>query len=247
VGQKNTAASGVSLEKLSKRYNGFELGPISTALQQGVSALLGANGAGKTTLMRLIVGTTRRTSGEVTFGDGAARWDVGYLPQDFRASGRGTVSEYLHFVAWCRQASSSGEREAEVARALEDVGLADQARTPTRRLSGGMVRRLGLAQALLGQPHMLVLDEPTVGLDPVQRRDMRELIAELGETRVVLLSTHLAEDVAAVAQSVLVLDSGQMRFDGSVQELSGEEHSTGPGVEHGFLAAVNSRDGDGHA
>lgn len=235
------------IERVVKSYRGFELGPVSADLPRGVTALLGPNGAGKSTLMRVVVGITPPDSGEVLRAEvDGARVPVGYLPQDFHGPRGVTARDYLRFVAWCRSTRSRKLGVRDVDEALELVGLASRARSRIGALSGGMVRRLGVAQAVLGGADLLVLDEPTVGLDPLQRDDLRELVRSLGERAVVLLSTHLSDDVAAVADRVLVLDEGAKLFEGTVDELagrSGAEQRSSEAVEGGFLQLVRGRSG----
>ncbi len=226
----------VILENLSQSYRDFKLGPIDATIPQGVTALLGANGAGKTTMMQLIVGIRRPKSGQVVLP--ARVGPVGFLPQSFVGPPRPTVVDYLTYVAWCRSTRQLKINATDVARALEAVGLADRAQSRIGTLSGGMVRRLGLAQALLGTAKVLVLDEPTVGLDPIQRHEVRELISQLGEHAVVLMSTHLAEDVASIAEHVIVLDAGRALFEGEIGELCGDSAVTSEAVETGFLGIV---------
>lgn len=229
------------LDGLVKRYPGFTLGPVETTVPCGVTALLGANGAGKTTLMRLIVGTTPPTSGKVHLPRGGVFANVGFLPQDFTAPPRVSAQDYLMFVAWCLSTRRAKITSNQVSEALDAVGLASKAGSRIGALSGGMLRRLGVAQTLLGGSHLLVLDEPTVGLDPIQRQDMRELITQLGERAVVLMSTHLAEDVVAVAKQVLVLDGGAVAYDGTVGGLCGGRAISSQSLEAGFLQLVRDK------
>lgn len=230
------------LHGLVKSYRDFTLGPVSAAVGPGVTALLGANGAGKSTLLRLLVGVLPPERGQITWSAASTAGHVGYLPQDFRVPRNVRVDDYLRFVAWCRSSRGNRLGDEDVAEALRAVGLEDRARDRLGSLSGGMVRRVGVAQALIGRPSVLVLDEPTVGLDPVQRRELRSLMARIGETAKVIVSTHLSEDVAAVASSVLVLDHGRLAFDGGVDSLvrrAGGIDVTGDGVEQGFLTVVS--------
>lgn len=236
---------------LVKRYRRFTLGPLDAAFGVGVTALLGANGAGKSTLIRLAVGTDRPSAGSVSRPPGR----VGFLPQDFRAPGHVRVADYLRYVAWCRSSRGEELTERDVVNALDDVGLADRGTSRVRELSGGMHRRLGFAQAVLGRPALLCLDEPTVGLDVEQRRDLRALVTRMGEVAIVLLSTHMSEDVAIVASRCLVLSEGSLRFGGSTRDLVArgagqslhavEPASAGPvtslGVERGYLDVVGAR------
>ncbi len=237
----------VDLEGIHMRYRDFALGPVTATFGKGVTALLGENGAGKTTLMRIIVGSLRPSGGVITWGGSAPRSGAGYLPQAFEALPSLTVREYLAFVAWSRSTRHARVTGEQVDQALEDVGLTNMATRRVGELSGGMLRRLGVAQSLLGDSSALVLDEPTVGLDPVQRRDLRVLVSELGQRRAVLLSTHLAEDVVAVADRVVVLHRGQMVYEGPVRELcvAGELNATA--LEEGFLALLQENSGFGNA
>ncbi len=231
--------SGVVLTDLVKSYRGFTLGPVTTAVSHGVNALLGANGAGKSTLMRLVVGTVRPSSGQVRLPPGGA--GVGFLPQDFAGPARATARDYLTYVAWCRSTRERRITARDVDDALESVGLQDRAGSRIGALSGGMVRRLGIAQAVLGDAPVLVLDEPTVGLDPIQRHEVRELIERLGQRTTVLMSTHLAEDVAAVGNHVVVLDDGRILYEGSVAGLCGGSDVSSASLEAGFLRCVREQ------
>lgn len=202
--------------------------------------LLGANGAGKSTLMRVMVGVLPPSHGEVR-RSGSSGLSPGYLPQDFTAPRMARVDDYLAFVAWCRSSRRARVSGQDVAQALAAVDLTARAGYRSGALSGGMRRRLGVAQAILGGPDVVVLDEPTVGLDPVQRAELRELVVELGRQRTVVVSTHLAEDVAAIADRVLILADGAQVFDGTVGDLAargGASTVSSEAVEKGFLAVV---------
>ncbi|WP_242493803.1 ATP-binding cassette domain-containing protein [Sanguibacter massiliensis] len=229
---------------MTRRYRDFTLGPVSAELGVGVTALLGANGAGKSTLIRVLVGTEAPTSGTVRLSGArvAPHGAIGYLPQDFVGPKNVPTRDYLSFVAWCRSSRRRRLTGQDVDEALERVGLHDKAATRIGALSGGMVRRLGVAQAILGGVDLLVLDEPTVGLDPMQRAELRALITDLSRDTVVVMSTHLCEDVAAVASWVHVLAEGELRYDGPtvglVEGVGLVEIST-EAVEKGFLSAVH--------
>ncbi|WP_444662901.1 ATP-binding cassette domain-containing protein [Cellulomonas sp. CW35] len=235
----------VLLEDMVARRGRFELGPVSTRFDVGVTALLGANGAGKSTLMGAVVGVLAPTRGRVEIERSGGRpMPPGYLPQDFDAPRRVRVTDYLRFVAWCRSSRRTPITDHEISEALRAVGLEDRAGWRFGALSGGMRRRVGVAQALIGSAGVVVLDEPTVGLDPVQRTELRELIATLGREHAVLVSTHLAEDVAAVAERVLILADGSDAFQGSVDELAergGGTAVSSESVERGFLSVVRDR------
>lgn len=224
---------------VTKRYRDFTLGPLSLEIGRGIVGLLGANGAGKSTFLGLAAGTVRATDGKVSVTSGQRK--VGYLPQDFTAPRGAKVSEYLRYIAWCRSTRRRRFGRAEALAAAQRVDLADRWDSRVSDLSGGMVRRLGVAQALIHAPSVLLLDEPTVGLDPVQRQELRALLSDLSRENAMVVSTHLSEDIAAIADSVLVLDHGKLIHQGTVSSLcrvGGDTTVSGPTVESGFLAAV---------
>lgn len=233
---------------VTKSYGTFKLGPLDITVTHGVTALLGANGAGKTTLLRIAVGSVAPENGSVSLDGQRLRRglsNVGYLPQDFSGPKNVRVRDYLRFIAWCRSNRTTRLGNRDVDSALELVDLSARSKDKIGDLSGGMVRRIGIAQALLGASDVIVLDEPTVGLDPLQRRELRILLEDLGQNRTLLISTHLSEDVAAVATQVVVLHDGTVAFDGSVDELcheSGASDRTGAAVEAGFLARVSKHE-----
>jgi ABC-2 type transport system ATP-binding protein len=146
---------------------------------------------------------------------------IGYLPQNPGLYPNFTAYDLLDYVAVLKELTDASTRRAEVRRVLDEVGLADRAKTRVRKLSGGMRQRLGLAQALLGDPALVILDEPTVGLDPEQRMLFRALISRLGERRTVLLSTHQTEDVGALCERIVVMSAGRVVFEGTPRELAG--------------------------
>ncbi len=194
----------------------------------GVTGLLGPNGAGKTTLLRVLATVLAPQSGRVRLlgldpSDAEERREVrrrlGYLPQDPGYSRTFTAFELVDYVAVLKELTDRRTRHDEVRRVLELVDLTDVAGRKVKALSGGMRRRLGLAQALLRDPDLVVLDEPTVGLDPEQRLRFRDLVSRAGEDRTVVLSTHQTEDVAALCEHVVVVDRGRALFSGSVPDL----------------------------
>ncbi|SEH01602.1 ABC-type multidrug transport system, ATPase component [Nonomuraea solani] len=220
----------IKISGLTKTYGGKRvLDRLDLDLGTGVTGLLGPNGAGKTTLLRCLATTLAPDGGSVNaFGlDPAApvqrtalRRRLGYLPQEPGFYPHFTAFDLVDYVAILKELTDRGRRHAEVRRVLAEVDLTGQAKMKVRRLSGGMRRRLALAQALLGEPDLLILDEPTVGLDPEQRMLFRAMVSRLGESRAVVLSTHQTEDVAALCERVIVLRDGRAVFDGTPGELA---------------------------
>lgn len=202
---------------ITKKYkNGFTLGPIEFDLPRGITAIVGANGAGKSTLFRIIAGFDTAFQGAGVTGADQLR--VGYLPQDMSFPGSAKCSEYLHHVAWLYRVPKLDRAQA-VSDVLERVGLCDKRDAKIRELSGGMRRRLGFAHAILHDPELLILDEPTAGLDPVQRKELRRVIQRDGARRVTLISTHLIDDVVDISDRVVILRNGTAVFIGTQQEL----------------------------
>ena len=209
------------------------LAGASLELEPGITGLLGPNGAGKTTLMRMLATVLAPDAGRVKIlglDPGVAserlaiRRRLGYMPQEPGFHRNFTTFEFIDYVAILKELTERQPRHVEVRRVLELVGLADVSQRKVKALSGGMRRRVALAQALLGDPDFLVLDEPTAGLDPEQRLRFRELVSELAHGRIVLLSTHQTEDVAALCQHVVVLDDGATRFAGTTRQLAQVAH-----------------------
>ncbi|MFC9287850.1 ABC transporter ATP-binding protein [Streptomyces sp. NPDC057052] len=225
-----TPPTTVTATGLSLRYGGTHaLDGVSLRLTRGVTGLLGPNGAGKTTLLRVLATAVPPDRGEFTAlghdpgtpaGRLALRRTLGYLPQTPGFHPDFTAFEFVDYVAILKELTDRTARLREVRRVLDAVDLADVRGKRIKRLSGGMRQRVALAAALVGDPGFLVLDEPTVGLDPEQRMRFRGLIAEAGEGRTVLLSTHQTEDVAMLCHRVVVLARGRVRFEGSPAELT---------------------------
>lgn len=219
------------LDRVAKRYRGAPAGvwalrDVSLRIEPGIFGLLGRNGAGKTTLLQILSTLLDTSEGSVHMGPydvkrdrWAVRHHLGYLPQEQGAYPTLTVAETLRYLA-ALQGLTQVERH--VHRALEAVNLTDRASARVGSLSGGMRRRLGLAQALLGDPEVIIVDEPTAGLDPVEQQRFRTLLGRLGAqgTRTILLSTHIVDDVATIASRLAVLERGRLVFEGSVAALT---------------------------
>jgi ABC-2 type transport system ATP-binding protein len=220
----------VVMDSVTKKYRSVcALSEVSLRIDQGVTGLLGPNGAGKTTLLRVLSTALSPTSGSVhAFGHDAhgplpqrtaVRRRLGYLPQEVTFPRGMTTFGFVDYIAVLKEWTDTATRHDEVRRVLGLVDLADRGSTRIRTLSGGQRRRVALAQALLGDPALLILDEPTTGLDPEQRAALRSVLSGIGRRATVLLATHQTEDVAALCDRVIVIADGGVRFDGPVEEL----------------------------
>jgi ABC-2 type transport system ATP-binding protein len=217
----------IHLDHVSRRYGtAVALDDVSFAIDRGVTALLGPNGAGKTTLLGLLSTAAAPDAGSVTVlghrADGtlaertAIRRRLGFLPQEVEFPSGMTVFGFLEYIAVLKEWNDKPTRHEEIRRVLAAVQLEDRPTIKIRKLSGGQRRRLAFAQALIGDPDLLILDEPTTGLDPEQRAVFRATLSERGRHGIVLLATHQTEDVGAVCDRVLVLHHGRLSFAGDV-------------------------------
>lgn len=217
------------IDRVTKQYkNKIAVDRLSATLKEGVYGLLGANGAGKTTLMRMICGIAEMNSGEIRFNTediktmgGKYRELLGYLPQDFGYYPNFTAMEFMLYIASLKGLDRSYAKNRSKL-LLQKVGLAGELRHKIKTFSGGMRQRLGIAQALLNDPKVLVLDEPTAGLDPKERVRFRNMIAELGKDRIVILSTHIVSDVEEIADWIFLMKQGQFITQGTLENL--KEH-----------------------
>lgn len=211
---------------------------VSFEFGQGVTSLVGRNGSGKTTLLRILATLSHRYTGDVRLlgrdpkspkGRVVIREQSGFLPQDFTFTPSLTVHDFVSYCAWLKDVPSA-ELSLRVRDAVYDVGLEDASQVKLGRLSGGMLRRAGIAQAIVNNPKLLILDEPASGLDPEQRILLRELISRLGEDRLVLTSTHLIDEAALHSDAILMLIEGKVAFHGSVEDLERLGDPQAPGV-----------------
>ena len=217
----------IAIEKLNKVYTRAKvLDDISFTIPQGVYGLLGPNGAGKTTLLHILVTLLAPTSGTVKIGDCLLGKDdplirrmIGFLPQEFGMYSKLTVWEYLDLVGTFKGLTDHRKRRTEIDEVLEKVNLEGASRKKIKGLSGGMKRRLGIAQALLGDPPILIADEPTVGLDVEERRRFRSLLKSWGVEKTIVLSTHIVSDIEDTCERIAILKTGRLLYDGLIERL----------------------------
>jgi len=215
------------IDRVTKQFkNKIAVDAVSLRLHNGVYGFLGANGAGKTTLLRMLCGVLKPTSGEIRCNgteistlDGEYRFLLGYLPQDFGYYPDFTAKRYLEYLAACKAVPKDLAKE-KVQEMLRLVGLEGEQKQKIRTFSGGMIRRLGIAQAILNEPEILILDEPTSGLDPKERIRFRNIISALSKGRIVILSTHIVSDVEFIADQVLLMKEGSIVGQGTSREVT---------------------------
>lgn len=250
----STAPELLSLQDLAYRYKRAKsnaLQGLTASFSTGKIAVLGPNGAGKTTLFDILSRGLSPTSGNFTFAERTATGPrgpsdtghrLGFMPQSLRIFGGYSAREFLIYCSWLKDTPSQAVDE-QVNSSLRTVRLWDHRDTKVRKLSGGMRQRLGLAQALLGDPLLLLLDEPTVGLDPQQRHTFRDVLRDLSPSTTLVLATHLVEDVASIASELLVLDQGKAVFAGPVTNFCGlppDAVVSGREIEAAYLRVVSS-------
>lgn len=213
----------LKIDRITKQYaNKIAVDRVSCTLNPGVIGLLGANGAGKTTLMRMICGILKPTSGTIRLGqydvtDSGYRNLLGYLPQDFGYYPEFTGMDFMLYMATLK-GLDKGTAKRRSQELLERVNLTEAANKKIKTYSGGMKQRLGIAQVMLNKPQLVVLDEPTAGLDPKERVRFRHIIEDIGKESIVLLSTHIVSDIEKAADRILVIKDGQKVFDGTEEE-----------------------------
>ena len=217
----------LTIDRLTKQYkNKIAVDRLSFSLTKGVTGLLGANGAGKTTLIRMLCGILVPTSGEITYNgisvsDEHYRNVLGYLSQEFGYYPEFTGKDFLMYFAALKGFTKKAA-EVRVNELLELVGLSQVQKKKIKTYSGGMKQRLGIAQALINRPEVLILDEPTAGLDPKERVRFRNLIDEIGKESIVLLSTHIVSDIEHIADHIIMMKNGQIIWQGSHKEIEGD-------------------------
>ncbi len=220
----------ITIQHLSKVYgrNVRALDEVDLAIERGMFGLLGPNGAGKMTLMRILAGILHPTGGSVRIGEWDATTErgrtavkrvLGYLPQELGVYPDLSARQFLDYIGILKGLDDGRARRRRVSELLETAGLSDVADRKLKTFSGGMKRRVGIAQALLNDPQLLIVDEPTAGLDPEERIRFRNLLSELGGERTVLLSTHIVEDVAQTCRDLAVLSAGRILFQGTAADL----------------------------
>ena len=217
----------LSIRQISKKYNKdkFGLKDYSLNIENGILGLLGPNGAGKSTLMKIIATISKPTTGTIEL-DGHdilkdpdyIRKMLGYLPQDFGVYANLNAYEFLEYIAAMKGIGGPGLRKR-VEALLEGVNLIESAKSPIGTYSGGMKQRIGIAQALLNDPKVLIFDEPTVGLDPEERMRFRNLIADLAQTSIIILSSHIVSDIETIADEVAIMKSGMLITKGSQTDV----------------------------
>lgn len=215
----------IEIKNLSKNYGKKQaLDHVNLTISKGMFGLLGRNGAGKTTLMKTLVTLLKKQQGSITIcgipveETAEIRKIVGYLPQDFSMYPNMTVYEAMDYLG-VLSGMSKEERRKRIPKLLKRVNLQDDRGKKVKALSGGMRRRLGIAQAILHNPKVLIVDEPTAGLDPEERVRFRNLLSEIAEERIVILSTHIVGDIEATCENIAVMDQGKILFKGTVEDF----------------------------
>ncbi len=216
----------LTISDLTKDFGSFRaVDQVTFTMHSGVYGLLGVNGAGKTTLMRMLTTLIRPTGGEIRWDgqdvfrmDSAYRKLLGYLPQDFGYYPDFSIYDYLMYIASIKGIRPAAAKQRALL-LLKQVGLSQAGHKKMKTLSGGMKRRVGIAQAMLNDPKILILDEPTAGLDPNERIRFRNLISELSEDRIVLLSTHIVSDIEYIASEILLMKDGRITLSGTAEEV----------------------------
>ncbi|PKM73241.1 MAG: ABC transporter ATP-binding protein [Firmicutes bacterium HGW-Firmicutes-16] len=239
----------IELKNLQKTYKGGKaaLRDLSLTLASpSLIGLVGPNGAGKSTLMKLLTANLLPSAGEILIdGEPLVKQEkllkasLGYLPQEFGLFEDLTAAQFLDYMAALKGIEKRAAKN-EIDRVIALTHLEDKRKSKIRTLSGGQKQRVGIAQALLGEPKLLIFDEPTVGLDPAERVAFRNLFTEAAKTRLVILSTHIIEDVQSACDHLIVLDKGEIRYCGTPDELIAKKSA--PSLESAYMALMDGRD-----
>lgn len=230
-----------NLTKIYPRRNKKALNSVNITIGEGIFGLIGRNGAGKTTLMRILATIMKSTDGQITF-DGKDlnehkdefRSSLGYLPQSTKLMPRLNIVEFLDYVCVLRGMKDRAQREEVIRRSIETVGLAGEEKKLLRSYSGGMLRRAGIAQALIGDPNVLIIDEPTTGLDPEERLYFLNLLSRIASERTIIFSTHITADIEHLCNKICVLEQGEVKYLGEkrpfIERIGGKlfEHTGTP-------------------
>jgi ABC-2 type transport system ATP-binding protein len=227
----------VQIDKLQKQFGKKEvLHQFTLTLENKNYWLLGANGSGKTTLFRIIVGLEKSNGGSITADKGEKKLRIGYLPQKFGAFPYLTVEEQLCYFARLKTQKNDGiDWTTEVDSAIKLVHLEEQRKQKCKALSGGMVRRLGIAQAIIGRPDLILLDEPTVGLDIEERMRFQKILENIRGQQPVLVSTHVLDDISPDDDEIVIINHQQVAFHGSAAEIANFSKSSPPTLQGGYL------------
>jgi len=218
----------IQIEDLSKQYYGSKtkaLDHINLTIKPGILGLVGENGAGKTTLIKILATMLKKTSGKIHIGDYELpkdelkiRQSLGYLPQNFNLFNTLTVYEAMDYIASLKNIPPHIRKE-EIPRLLEEVHLQNKSQEQIKKLSGGMKQRLGIATSLLGNPSFIIMDEPTVGLDPTERLNFRNLLSKYADDRIIILSSHIISDISMLCHDIAIMQKGTMTYSGSTSQL----------------------------
>lgn len=240
----------IHITKLSKDYGKkAALKDVNLHIQDGMFGLLGKNGAGKTTLMKIMATLVIPTSGScyingITIKEKKKiRRIIGYIPQEFSLFPNFTCYEMLDYFMLLDNKNDKIERKERIYEVLEKVNLSGQRFVKIKNLSGGMRRRVGIAQALLSNPKVIIADEPTVGLDPEERMHLRNLLKELSKECVIILSTHIISDIEDCCDKIAILQKGSLVFQGTVDELKKQTHTEKGTLEKAYLCMTEEKDG----
>ncbi|MCM1245273.1 MAG: ATP-binding cassette domain-containing protein [Roseburia sp.] len=229
----------VEITNLSKKFRRKEvLNQVCLSLESGAYGMLGPNGAGKTTLLRCMLGLYPVRQGEIQLD--VPNWQIGYLPQNFGLFRELSVYDMLYYFCELKKIPKT-DREEAIVQALDSVNLTENRKTKISKLSGGMQRRAGIAQAILGSPPLIVFDEPTVGLDPEERKRFKDMILKRKKNSIILFSTHIVGDIEDVCDRIIIMNKGRIIKEGNLHEICQDQDSMG-GLEEAYLNIINENE-----